>query len=409
MKLNNKGFALTSIIYMLIVLFLMILLLVLSNLAQRKVVLDKLKYDVKTKLNQGVTINTSELPYLNTTTGIYYETLEDAFNNVQEGTESTIKVLKNIEDISTPNLASGKIVTLDLNGYTVIIEQQLWNEGNLTVTGTSGELTSSTNQTITNKGTLTKSGASIISNTASDKYAISNLGTATLSEGIISAGYRAINNQSNGRLVISGADISSTDMAIYNIGRASSTSEPSILISDGTITSSLKHGIQNASTGMVYMSGGVVTSNGTNTYGIHNSSGGNVTITGGTINAAYRCIRNASSSTLVIEEGTFSAVGVSGNTYSTQSLSLAGGTINISGGNFNVNKGSSSASFIVELENNTTPNVTITGGTFTGDNGGIAVNGAGTLEIGGTASITAVNSGINNVRTGTVNITQQVL
>lgn len=53
MKLDNKGFALTSIIYMLIVLFLMILLLVLSNLASRKVVLDKLKYDVKTKLNQG--------------------------------------------------------------------------------------------------------------------------------------------------------------------------------------------------------------------------------------------------------------------------------------------------------------------------------------------------------------------
>ena len=53
MKLNNKGFALTSIVYMLIVLFLMLLLLILSNLAQRKVVLDKLKYDVKIKLGQG--------------------------------------------------------------------------------------------------------------------------------------------------------------------------------------------------------------------------------------------------------------------------------------------------------------------------------------------------------------------
>ena len=53
MKLNNKGFALTSIIYMLIVIFIMILVLVLSNLAQRKVILDKMKYDVKIKLNQG--------------------------------------------------------------------------------------------------------------------------------------------------------------------------------------------------------------------------------------------------------------------------------------------------------------------------------------------------------------------
>lgn len=53
MKLNNKGFALTSIIYMLIVLFLMILLLILANLATRKVVLDKIKNDVKENLNQG--------------------------------------------------------------------------------------------------------------------------------------------------------------------------------------------------------------------------------------------------------------------------------------------------------------------------------------------------------------------
>lgn len=53
MKLNNKGFALTSVIYLLIVLFLMMMLLILANLAQRKVVLDKIKTEVKEKLNQG--------------------------------------------------------------------------------------------------------------------------------------------------------------------------------------------------------------------------------------------------------------------------------------------------------------------------------------------------------------------
>ena len=407
MKLNNKGFALTSIIYMLIVLFLMILLLILANLAQRKAVLDKIKNDIKTNLNQGIPINTSELPYLNITTGIYYETLEETFNNVQEGTESTIKVLKNIEDVSTPNLASGKTANLDLNGFIVTMDKTITNEGTLTITG-AGELTNSTSSNIANTitGTFTKSGTSTISNTASDRHIINNHGLATFSEGNVTAGYRAINNGTNGKIVVSGANISANNMAIYNTGKASTASEPSILISDGTITSSLKQGIQNASTGMVYMSGGVVTSNGANTYGIqNNSSGGTVIVTGGTINAAYRCIRNSTNSTLIIEGGTFSAVGVRENTYSTQALSLAGGTINISGGNFNVNKGSSSASSIVELENNTTTNVTITGGTFTSDGGGIAVNGAGTLEIGGTASITAVNNGISNAKTGTVTIT----
>ena len=85
MKLNNKGFALTSIIYMLIVLFLMIMILILANLAQRKVVLDKLKYDVKEKLNQTVSINAQNLPYQNTTTGIFYETLSDALKNSDNG------------------------------------------------------------------------------------------------------------------------------------------------------------------------------------------------------------------------------------------------------------------------------------------------------------------------------------
>lgn len=72
MKLNNKGFALTSIIYMLITLFLMIMLLVLANLASRKVVLDKIKSDVKNKLNQGPLnaedITARELQYQNENT-----------------------------------------------------------------------------------------------------------------------------------------------------------------------------------------------------------------------------------------------------------------------------------------------------------------------------------------------------
>ena len=61
MKLNNKGFALTSIIYMLIVLFLMVMLLILANLASRKVVLDKIKNDVKENLNQGGVVASSNM------------------------------------------------------------------------------------------------------------------------------------------------------------------------------------------------------------------------------------------------------------------------------------------------------------------------------------------------------------
>ena len=78
MKLNNKGFALTSIIYMLIVLFLMILLLILANLAQRKVVLDKIKSDVKTSLNQGGIVQEKV-----TAREIYYEGINTECKNIQ--------------------------------------------------------------------------------------------------------------------------------------------------------------------------------------------------------------------------------------------------------------------------------------------------------------------------------------
>ncbi len=78
MKLNNKGFALTSMIYMLIVLFLMIMLLVLSNLAQRKVVLDKIKSEVKENLNQG-----GMIPEKQSARYLYYESEYTQCKNIQ--------------------------------------------------------------------------------------------------------------------------------------------------------------------------------------------------------------------------------------------------------------------------------------------------------------------------------------
>lgn len=79
MKLNNKGFALTSIIYMLIVLFLILLLLLLANLASRKTILDKVKYDVKNRLNQGGISSTEQTLY--DTLLIYYYSNENPGKN----------------------------------------------------------------------------------------------------------------------------------------------------------------------------------------------------------------------------------------------------------------------------------------------------------------------------------------
>lgn len=51
MKLNNKGFAISGILYSFIVLFLLMLLLILMNLTSKKMVLDKQKTDVLNEIN----------------------------------------------------------------------------------------------------------------------------------------------------------------------------------------------------------------------------------------------------------------------------------------------------------------------------------------------------------------------
>ena len=131
MKLNNKGFALTSMIYMLLVLFLMIMLLLLANLAQRKVVLDKFKNDVKSKLEQDVSLSVEGLPYQNQTTGIYYETLDLAFSHASSG--DTIKVMKDVSDVSTPVVPSGKTVYVDLQGMEASFSNTITNNGVLDI------------------------------------------------------------------------------------------------------------------------------------------------------------------------------------------------------------------------------------------------------------------------------------
>lgn len=99
MKLNNKGFALTSIIYMLIVLFLMLLLLILSNLAQRKVVLDKMKYDVKQKLNQGGLVSQN----------IYTVTFDPTIGQIDQKTKQ-VKYNEPYGELPTPTREGYKFI-----------------------------------------------------------------------------------------------------------------------------------------------------------------------------------------------------------------------------------------------------------------------------------------------------------
>lgn len=67
--MNNKGFAISSVMYSILVVFLIILVGILGTLGSRKVVLDKLKKDLKEELESGTSDNVWDFTY----TGNYQE------------------------------------------------------------------------------------------------------------------------------------------------------------------------------------------------------------------------------------------------------------------------------------------------------------------------------------------------
>lgn len=302
MKLNNKGFALTSMIYMLIVLFLMVMLLVLSNLAQRKVILDKIRYDIKNKLDQGVSINVEGLPYQNQTTGIYYETLELAINRASSG--DTIQVLKNVTDQSTPTIEAGKNIKIDLVGKEVNLSQTITNNGTLDIYSSidGGKINNSASTTIWNYSNFSL-------NATSDVHNISIINTSNITSGrIIINGNNAetvLNTNVNAEYVNSAPD-SDTDIRylVVNYGRITINGA---ILKNNVDNLKTERGIINVSTApsarIIINSGLIETGN----YNLYNNGGtGNtiadptIKITGGTIKSdSSYAIRNDNPDCLV--------------------------------------------------------------------------------------------------------------
>ena len=415
MKLNNKGFALTSMIYMLIVLFLMIMLLVLSNLAQRKVILDKVTYDIKNKLDQGVTVNAAELPYQNQTTGIYYETLELAITKATSG--DTIKVLKNVTDQSTPSIPQGKEIKIDIAGKEVTLSQMITNSGNLDIytSEPEGIIYNSNQKTIKNNST----GTLTINDT-------NNINTLFIINTTTSSGSRIFVN--DGNLTINNANIE-----IKNAPSPSSTTDSYLItnykrveINDSTLTNVARNttndcGIINISG---YSNARIVFNSGTIRTGgptIYNNGGTSssfddpvIEVNGGTIiSNKYNAIReNLAGAYDVINGGEIYNENIPGSmvvVHMNGKLKMTGGTIYAyNGSGINLN-GTSSAD--------------ITGGHIVKDKnpitnswvGGAAINTAGTsnLTVAGNAVIESKSGKCSNViyhaSTGTTTITGNAL
>ena len=126
MKLNNKGFALSGIIYSILILFLVLIFAVLTVLGSRKLILDKLKNDVMNELNNSNNVQ-EEVPnlidillnrYEGGTTGL-----------VRDTTNSDIYYYKGTnEEVSNNHLWYGghhwRVMEIDTNNNTLLLVSQ---------------------------------------------------------------------------------------------------------------------------------------------------------------------------------------------------------------------------------------------------------------------------------------------
>ena len=179
--------------------------------------------------------------------GAEYDTLQAAIDAASDG-KNTVVILKDLTESIT--IASGKTITIDLNGHTL--------------TNTDGQ------HTITNNGTLTIIGTGTVDNVTHQHAAIVNNGTATLNGGTYT---RSKENSDNNKedakgnsfytiLSDNGATMTINEgVTVTNVGHFSSmirnggTSASTLIINGGTFSGGL-NAIKNDGAGVLTINGG---------------------------------------------------------------------------------------------------------------------------------------------------------
>ena len=262
----------------------------------------------------------------------------EEFNSINKaydaitGTEGTITVIRDAYIDYAQSIPSGKTVTFDLNGHSLIMTQPLKIQGNVTILNDSesGGINNLSANVIENSGTTTIKGGTFNSET---KDGIKNIGTLIIDGCTITSdtGY-GINN--SGTLTVDSGSISTTDKeAIY--------STSSVTINDGTIHTINKNAIYINGSSLT-VNGGTITSDTSNGIYVINTS--NVTINGGEITGYTTGMTttssNSNSGKLIINGGhivSLSDVGL----FTYKETEINGGVIE--GATFGVSKGSTNA------------------------------------------------------------------
>ena len=329
-----------------------------------------------TEVISGETYNTAfigvQAYFVETDDGERFQSLQDAIGHL--GTTGTMKLVATVSASDEATVPTGANITLDLNGLQYNTSKTITNNGTFTITD--------------NSVGATQDSVGGINNTKSN--IINNTGNLTIKKGLFESQQYGI-YQTLGNTTIDGGSFKNTTsslMAIYKDGG-------DITINDGTFTSTSSNSV-NSSRTTVYLKDGISTINGGTFIGANFSplttNNDTITINGGTfthsIQSPYSAVTIGRDSTCYIYD-----INILGND-KTEAL-LNQGTTTIYGGTFESNSSNKGAIY------NYYGNITINGGTFTGNKYGVQ-NENGTATING-GQITSKSYGVY-LNKGTVNL-----
>ena len=390
--------------------------------------------------------------YYNVDTGVYYETLKDAFDAVTSN--QTIRVDKSVTETIQPTLESGKTgVKLNMNGNTTTLNgvyidnsgtldiyssvnggilqgnstRVVYNNGTLTTNGTSSSYTLTIRNTSTNYNdtyviynkvnkSVTLNGNTTVTynnGTTNIRYLIYTESTLNINGATLTNSVSTVATNDRGialmnyaaQVVINSGSVSAGGIGIYN------GSSGTITVSGGSVSG--QEGIYNGS-GTVTISGSSTTITGTSGYGIDGGSG-TVSISGGTITGTNSAVIGSGISSIAVTV-------TGGNINSTSGVGILNdsvGTVNMSGGSINAAigiKNNSSGAIVIRGSSTTitgtsgygidghTGDVTVSNGTVTGSTSGIYTT-TGNVTVEGGSIIGTNEYGIyNSAASGTITV-----
>ena len=269
--------------------------------------------------------------------GVQYNSLTKAYEAIT-GNSGTIKVIADTSVESVlPHSPTDKNIIFDLNGHQLTYTQRFFNDGTMTILDSSEEKT----------GKLLHPG--------SDNATIVNSGNLTIESGYISAGRQAVWNEEGSTFTMTGGELHSTNIGIYNNGTSGTTDGKTRSVTTTIANAKIygaNYGIQNSNNyNYNTFSNTTITSlqygirYGTNTYnneslvksnlhgfdgGVHTLNNSHLEVTATGSASSY----GASGSNVTLNSGSIIVTAANGSVtgFSEGTTTINGGTVRVTGG-----------------------------------------------------------------------------